>query len=1152
MTLKSISLDASWICDTSPFRIIRHRLALVMGFFSALGLVLPASTIAQTQTYPCETVTQFGTGMSTNGAKLRPGSVSPFFLGTDTIFPDRPDTYVVTDPPAAWIANSASVDSQWIGPSRSTADDVAGTYVYRLQILSPCAGATLTGRYAASDRGVLRLNGAALSFPTPASGWTAWTPFSFNNLLPGINRLEFYVTNSTPAAGGPAGPTGLRAELTVTATCCPCIELTCPPDISLTTCSNGAPANFSITGTNRCYTNLTINCSVNVAGANIPVVSGSVFPVGTNNVICNASDTIGHRTNCSFRVVVTRDTRAPEIRCPQDIVYLCGDGGTNVFYSPTITDDVDSNPIVTCVPPSGSFLAPGTNQVICEARDDCGRIARCSFNVVISPAGFTQTLQAGAADNFSPAGLEAPTAGPCLGASGFFSVMPFDTAWTDRHLAHCFHGLLPNVTAAKLSLRMKPTQLASQDDVLRLGLQNCGLPAVWAFVQTVATLPGAGGSWTTNGPTTFVIDLAALPGGGNLLAQLNASQRLEFAVGTDTLVDYARLEVTSCGPQSTFSGVPYSLNNVQTTHRGDGISWRRVNSNGPPATVEFGIGQADGLRFDFNHGIRGTPLLCGDILQDRVGQSIAWLPESIAAATASFVFPGTNFSRVMVMLDQPIHQWGKAVEVWHDGQLVSRYFFTGAEPTGVTVPREACVDAMGFTTSYFFVNFTGLQDIDLRAPGYPATATPGTHVSGQVGPVVMGTSVRLYFFNAANLASAGPGQALQAASGLTIDQFQPRKVQLTLGANDLTTSRLAVRHDDEWLEPHGSLQISISDVVSWHELPHLPGPSGVCTPAYGPWTLDLNGAIDFCNGDPMSICAVDHVDINLVEEVNFGGLRITPGALGACTIENTVANSANEYIILQGPSGMRLLDGHTSLGAESLPQSISGNAGPQALTVVFPPNTLVFAAGLSELYVATSATFHSQPQVLGQFYQVCVETTFQPQLIAPQFSFQSFQTFGGTFSPDCLSLDCPTNVVVNSTNAGGVAVSFNTPGAARCGSNVVVTCEPPSGSVFPPGASVVQCSAIDSLGFQDQCQFLVTVRPPRTLAVARQGGNRAELRWMGDAIVESTDTLGDARAWRRVTGTPTSIGDERILVLPIDRTRQFFRILPPPSGGGSR
>ena len=121
-----------------------------------LALAFPLVASAQTQTFPCETVTQFGTGMSAGGAKLRPGSIVPIFDSISTNFPNTPNAYVVTNPPAAWIANTTSADSQWIGPSINTGDDLSGTYLYRLRFTNSCKGGVTVGRWAAEDRGALR------------------------------------------------------------------------------------------------------------------------------------------------------------------------------------------------------------------------------------------------------------------------------------------------------------------------------------------------------------------------------------------------------------------------------------------------------------------------------------------------------------------------------------------------------------------------------------------------------------------------------------------------------------------------------------------------------------------------------------------------------------------------------------------------------------------------------------------------------------------------------------------------------------------------------------------------------------------------------------------------------------------------------------
>lgn len=1111
-------------------------LRILAAGFLVLGLWRPSPAAAQTQTYPCETVMQFGTGVSTNtGAKFRPGSVSPPFVGLGAIFPNAGDVFVLTDPPPAWLVNSASADSQWIGPSASTAGDVSGVYIYYLPIVAPCAGARITGRYAASENGAVRLNGAPTAFPTPVNGSTAWTTFSFNNLLAGLNRLEFVVTNNV---GGRGDVTGLRAELTVTATCCPCIELTCPTDIFLTTCATGATANFSITGTNRCYTNLTINC-VLAAAETFPVTPSTIFPIGTNAVRCTGADTVGHRASCSFRVVVNRDTQPPEIRCPQDIVYLCQGGGTNVFYSPTATDGAGADPIVTCVPPSGSFFPPGTNQVTCEARDACGQIGRCSFRVLILPNGFTKTLQAGVADNFSPAGLEPTTPGPCVLGGGFFTGMPFDTAVPSRHLSHSFGGLPSSVTAAKLILHMKPLGTASQDDVLRIGLQTCSPPGVWAFTQTVATLPAAGGTWAANAPTTFALDLAALPGGVNLLALINTSQRLEFAVGTDTLVDYARLEVTYCGPQGTLSGVPYSLNNVRAVHQGNGISWQTINSNGPPPTIALDIGGADGYRFNYPSVLDGLRV-CKTLEPLTV---VCSKPGglTVTARILDIPVPGQPFESVL--LEQPGNPIGKKIEVWNGDQLVTHHFFAGSGSTEADVPGDACVVSQGFAKDHYFVNFASPQLIVLPF------ASAATQVSGAVGPQFTGTSVRLYF-----------------RPPVTLYGFESAaKPVITLGSNSspLSVGDVSLLHHDTWIDGFGLQQLTISDtiysqaIIGAQRKPYgdcvrlsIPGPIG--------WSLELNGVADFCEfpdfGAPS--CNNGYVDVGLYPQfpplpvnttARMANLRITPTALpfDDCHIQYTAESALTgeevSYSLtinreVGGPIGLRNI---SEANFSKWPLSVEGSLGAEYFNVVLPAHTVITVGGQN--YTANGVSFNASGTFIGlDFANVCLETTLQQKM-----SFKSFSSTGSNLPPACVTLACPTNVIVNATNEAGAFATFNPSGATRCGSNVVVTCEPPSGAFFPPGLTVVHCSAVDSQGSQDECRFLVTVNPALQLRATAVRPDLLELRWTGDGIVEFTEGLIGPAAWRAITSPTESNGVERLIRVVPSGDRRFFRLRQP-------
>jgi uncharacterized repeat protein (TIGR03803 family) len=65
---------------------------------------------------------------------------------------------------------------------------------------------------------------------------------------------------------------------------------------------------------------------------------------------------------------------------------------------------------------------------------------------------------------------------------------------------------------------------------------------------------------------------------------------------------------------------------------------------------------------------------------------------------------------------------------------------------------------------------------------------------------------------------------------------------------------------------------------------------------------------------------------------------------------------------------------------------------------------------------------------------------------------------------------CPANVMLYSPG-GGIMVNYLTPAVANGG---LADCAPPSGSVFPPGATLVTCTATNDCG-SNTCSFTVTV-----------------------------------------------------------------------------
>ncbi len=115
--------------------------------------------------------------------------------------------------------------------------------------------------------------------------------------------------------------------------------------------------------------------------------SGSLFPLGSTMVTCEAVDACANRSRCTFTVTVTiADTNAPSLTCPNGVVvWTCETNGVVVNYpAPTVMDDMDRSPTVECSPPSGSLFPVGVTMVTCTAEDDCGNRTNCVFTVTVN------------------------------------------------------------------------------------------------------------------------------------------------------------------------------------------------------------------------------------------------------------------------------------------------------------------------------------------------------------------------------------------------------------------------------------------------------------------------------------------------------------------------------------------------------------------------------------------------------------------------------------------------------------------------------------------------------------------------------------------------------------------------------------------------
>lgn len=103
-----------------------------------------------------------------------------------------------------------------------------------------------------------------------------------------------------------------------------------------------------------------------------------------------------------------------------------------------------------------------------------------------------------------------------------------------------------------------------------------------------------------------------------------------------------------------------------------------------------------------------------------------------------------------------------------------------------------------------------------------------------------------------------------------------------------------------------------------------------------------------------------------------------------------------------------------------------------------------------------------------------------------------------------ISIDCPSRRVVNCETKEGAKVEFDVPAFTSCGYPADVVCDPPSGSLFPPGTTTVTCTATTPVGQTSTCTFDVIVRCLSVGLDLTQPGTLT-ITWTGNGILQQAD-----------------------------------------------
>jgi hypothetical protein len=145
----------------------------------------------------------FNTGVDDTGQVLPVGSSELHYELTGPISPAS-----VVEPNRLWIA--APAGSAWIGPTSGNTADPLGDYDYTYTLTFDLTSldhstATITGEWATDNDAVILLNNVNTGITN--IDFLALYPFSISDgYIPGINTLQFVVTNQ-PGSG--SNPTGL-------------------------------------------------------------------------------------------------------------------------------------------------------------------------------------------------------------------------------------------------------------------------------------------------------------------------------------------------------------------------------------------------------------------------------------------------------------------------------------------------------------------------------------------------------------------------------------------------------------------------------------------------------------------------------------------------------------------------------------------------------------------------------------------------------------------------------------------------------------------------------------------------------------------------------------------------------------------------------
>ncbi|HET7486885.1 MAG TPA: HYR domain-containing protein [Acidimicrobiales bacterium] len=773
---------------------------------------------------------------------------------------------------------------------------------------------------------------------------------------------------------------------------------------------------------------------------------------GDHFVTLTAADQFGLQATQRTVHIVVGDGTPPVMTWPGDqTLEATGPSGAIATFSATAMDETSGERPVTCTPASGSTFPMGQTTVSCTASDAAGNQATASGTITVVDTTGPQ---------LSLGDVQAEATGPD-GAPVGYTATAADVVDGSRPVS------CTPAAGSLFPLGATTVQCSSSD--------SRGNASTGSFVVTVSD---------TTGP------VLALPADRTAEATGPTGAAVTFPSSADDVVD-GTVPVT-CAPAS---GGVFPLGTTPVgCHASDaagntttgGFDVKVVDTTGPavhytgPATVEATGpgGAAVGLTGN------ASDLVDGDLPATCATPAGATLPVGVHLVTctatdaagntgsveASVTVQDTTAPVVSVPGDAVVEATGpggapfsytvSAADAVTPDLATSCSTDSGATfPLGTTHVTCTATDGAGNNGSATFA----VAVVDTTGP---VVSTPGTVTEEATGP---GGAVVAFTATASDVVDGAVPVTCTPASG---SAFPLGTTMVTCGAQDGRSN----------LAAPGTIAVVVRDTTA----PTLVAPPDVTAEATGP------GGAEVTYPAPAAGDAVDQ-DVAVVCQPPSGQRFALGATTVACTATDDAGNSSH--------ASFTVTVADTTPPAVSVPPDVTveatSGAGAAASFGAATASDVVDGSVPATCDRASGATF-----AIGTSIVTCTATDAAGNIGQGTFKV----TVRDTTAP---VVSTPADQVAEATGPAGAAVAY--PGATALDTvdgPLPATCQPPSGSVFALGATVVSCHAADGAGNTGAGSFAVTVRDTTAPVVTAPGPVTAEATGPNGAAVTYGEATG--------------------------------------------